>query len=142
MAYATWGRSLAPQPPPGSVGDDAFPSAAQPPGSTPGILTMYPGCTPRPRDRRTYEAACAAADGQLVVERFACQIKTGMRAWCAGHFLDVVEARHMRLGDLPDFQMSGEATRQHKFVLLHLEGDGATTGWLIGEPDNPVYCLA
>jgi hypothetical protein len=103
---------------------------------------MYPGCTPRPRDKRAYDAACAAADGQHVIELNACQVEVGMRAWCNRSLLTVTNARHMRLGDLKDFELSSEATRSHRFVLLRLDGDGATTGWLIGEPDTPVYVLA
>lgn len=143
MAYATWGRSLAPQPPPGSVGDDAIPPAAQPPGTTPGILTMYPGCTPRPRNKRAYDAACAAADGKLVTELDASQVTPRMRAWCGGSFLTVVEARHMQLGDIKSLENQiSQTAAAHPFVLLQLERDGVTTGWIIGELDTPVYVLA
>lgn len=143
MLSITRGRSLATTAPAGSVGDECIPPAAQPPRATPGILTMYPGCTPRPRNRRVYEAACVAADGEHVIELDAHQITPRMRAWCGGSFLTVVEARLMCLGDIDELRTQiGEVARAHQFVLLQLNGDGATTGWLIGELDTPVYCLA
>lgn len=134
MLYASQRR------PPRPGGD--LPSLTAPPPGVPGILTMYPGCTLPPRNMRVYRAACAAANGEHVVELDASQITPDMRAWCGSSFLTVVEARHMRLGDIEEFRTFGESTRQHQFVLLRLEGGGATTGWLIGEPDTPVYVLA
>lgn len=143
MAYATWGRSLATTAPPGSVGDDTIPPAAQPSGATPDILTMYPGCTPQPRNRRVYEAACVAAHGEFVTELDASQVTPRMHAWCGGSFLTVVEARHMHLGDIKDLDTQiNESARAHPFVLLQLERDGVTTGWIIGELNTPVYVLA
>lgn len=129
--------------PAGPVGDDAIPQAAQPPGPTPGILTMYPGCTPRPRNKRVYDAACAAAEGQRVQELDASQIVPGMHAWCGGSFLTVADAWHMHLGDIKSLENQiTSATAAHPFVLLRLAGDRFTTGWIIGELDTPVYVLA
>lgn len=143
MLSITRGRSLATRPPDGPVGDDAIPQAAQPPGPEPGVLTMYPGCTPPPRNMRVYRAACAAASGERVQEFDASEIVPRMRAWCGGSFLTVIEARLMSLGQVEELRDQFSATAlAHQFVLLRMEGDGATTGWLIGELDTPVYCLA
>lgn len=143
MLDITRGRSLATRPPDGPVGDERIPPAAQPPGTTPGILTMYPGCTPPPRNMRTYRAACAAANGELVQEFDASEVVPRMLAFCGGSFLTVIEANQMRLGDIKALQdQFTQATLVHPFVLLRLEGDGVTTGWIIGELDTPVYCLA
>lgn len=103
------------------------------------------GCpvAPRPRNQRVYSAACAAACGEPVAELDASDVTPRMRAWCGGSFLTVIEARHMRLGDVAElYTQIGETGRAHQFVLLRLQGAGATTGWLIGELDTPVYCLA
>lgn len=97
---------------------------------------------PRPRNLRVYQAACAAAVGEAVTELDAQQITPCMRAWSGGHFLTVIEARHMRLGDIKEFELFGETTRSHEFMVLRLGGDGITTGWLVGELDTPVYVLA
>lgn len=123
-------------------GGDVLSLTAQPSGATPGILAMHPGCTPRPRNRRVYEAACAAANGEPVVELDAQQITPRMRAWCGGSFLTVVEARHLRVGDIEEFELLSECERGHQFVLLRLEGDGAISGCIVGELDTPVYVLA
>lgn len=130
--------------PAGPVGDDAIPQAAQqPPGLIPGILTMYPGCTPRPRNKRAWDAACAAAQGEPVQEFDASGVTPGMRAWCGSSFLAVVDAWHMHLGDIKSLenQITSQAAT-HPFVLLRLEGNGCVTGWIIGELDTPVYVLA
>jgi len=97
---------------------------------------------PRPRNRRVYEAACAAAEGEKVVEYDAFEIEEGMLVWCGGSFLTVVAARLMHLGDFEELhrQFTG-STLAHQFVLLRLQGRGATTGWIIGELDTPVYAL-
>jgi len=92
---------------------------------------------------RTYRAACAAANGELVQEFDAADVVPHMRAWCGGHFLTIVEAKLMCLGDVESLRdQFGQTTLAHQFVLLRLEGGGATTGWIIGELDTPVYCLA
>ncbi|NUP52099.1 MAG: hypothetical protein HOW97_32970 [Catenulispora sp.] len=117
---------------------ETTPSESQP---VPGILTMYPGCTPRPRDRRAYDAACAAANGQHVIELNACQIERGMRAWCGASFLAVTDAIGLTVGQIPDLATLGEEARRHPFVLIHLDGSAAT-GCIIGELDTPVYVLA
>lgn len=145
MLDITRGRSLATTAPaPDRVGDESFPSAAQqPPGLTPGILTMYPGCTPRPRNKRVYDAACAVAEGRQVQELDASQIVPGMHAWCGGSFLTVADAWHMHLGDIKSLENQiTSATAAHPFVLLRLAGGSFTTGWIIGELDTPVYVLA
>lgn len=114
----------------------------QPPGPGPGVLTMYPGCTPRPRNQRAYAAACAAANGELVQEFNASQVMPRMRAWCNSSFLTVINAEQRRVSEIDELSFNSESARNHWFVVLRLEGDGATTGWLIGELDAPVYCLA
>lgn len=116
----------------------------QPPGLVPSELPRA-ACpiNPRPRNRRVYEAACAAAEGEPVIELDAEDIVPPMRAWCGGSFLTVVEVRLMCLGDIAELHTQiNDAGRAHRFMLLRLEGDGTTTGWLIGELDTPVYCLA
>lgn len=142
MAYATWGRSLATAPA-GPVGDESIPRNAQPPGLVPSELPRA-ACpvNPRPRNLRAYQAACKVADGKPVIEHDAFEVEPGQRAWCGGSFLTVIEARVMTVGQIPDLVFSSEQARAHRFVLLRLEGDGATTGWIIGELDTPVYCLA
>jgi hypothetical protein len=144
MAYATWGRSLATTAPPGLVGDETIPPAAQPPGLIPGTRATCPAeCTPRPRNPRVYKAACAAAEGEPVREYDAFEVEDGMRAFCGGSFLTVIEAQLKHLNDFKELRdQFGQTTLAHPFVLLRLEGGGATTGWLIGELDTPVYCLA
>jgi hypothetical protein len=101
------------------------------------------GCpiNPRPRDQRTYSAACHAAQGEAVQEFDACEIVTGMRAWCGSRFLAVVNVRHLTVGDIVDPSVAGETSRRHPFVLLRLADQGGT-GWIIGEVDAPVYVLA
>lgn len=114
---------------------------AQPPGPAPGILTMHPGCTPRPRDRRTYDAACAAADGEPVHELDACQVGPRTRIWHLRRFATVTQAEQKRVSDIAGHAFSGEAARQHVFVVLRLDDDD-TTGWLLAELTAPVYALA
>lgn len=144
MLDTTWGRSLATQAPAGPVGDDTIPPAAQPPGLVPSELPRA-ACpiNPKPRNDRAYKAACAAAEGEPVREYDAFEVEEGMRAWCCGHFLTVSEVLHKRLGDFEELHRQfTEASLAHPFVLLMLEGNGTTTGWIIGELDTPVYCLA
>jgi len=145
MAYATWGRSLATTTAPaGPVGDESIPRAAQPPGLIPSELPRA-ACpiNPRPRNERAYKAACAAAEGEKVADYDAFEVEEGMRAFCGGSFLTVIEAQLKHLNDFKELRdQFGQTTLAHPFVLLRLEGDGATTGWLIGELDTPVYCLA
>lgn len=146
MLDTTWGRSLATtQPPAGSVGDECIPQqAAQPPGLVPSELPRA-GCpvNQRPRNAAVYKAACAAAEGEPVIERDAFEVEPGERAWCGGSFLTVIDALPMRLGDFSDLHKQfSQETLAHPFILLRLEGDGTTTGWIIGELDTPVYCLA
>ena len=98
---------------------------------------------PRPRDDRAYKAACTAAEGEKVKEYNAVKVEAGMRAWCNSRFLTVVKAQHMHLSDFQELHKQfTETALAHPFVLLLLAGDGATTGWIIGELDTPVYCLA
>lgn len=99
---------------------------------------------PRPRNQRAYNAACAAAEGDPVREYDAFEVEEGMRAWCCGSFLMVVAARLMRVGQIddPGVKFLSEDSRNHPFVLLQLSGAGQATGWLIGDLDTPVYCLA
>jgi hypothetical protein len=127
------------------VGDECIPQqAAQPPGLVPSESPRA-GCpvNPRPRNLRAYQAACAAANGGPVQEFDAEDIVPRMRAWCGGHFLTVIEASLMCLGDIESLRdQFGQTTLAHQFVLLRLKGGGATTGWIIGELDTPVYCLA
>jgi hypothetical protein len=85
MLSIPWGRSLATTAPPGSVGDECIPPAAQPPGLIPGILATYPGCTPRPRNLVEYRAACNAAEGDHVEEINAVNVMPGATIWHGGH---------------------------------------------------------
>jgi hypothetical protein len=126
------------------VGDECIPQqAAQPPGLVPSELPRA-ACpvNPRPRNQRVYSAACASADGEPVTEYDAFEVEPGQRAWCGGSFLTVVEAKVMTVGQISELIFSSESARSHRFVVLRLEGNGATTGWIIGELDTPVYCLA
>jgi len=126
------------------VGDESIPRAAQPPGLIPSEPPRA-GCpiNPRPRNRRAYEAACMAAEGERVTEYNAFEIEEGMLAWCGGAFLAVTNAKIMRLGDFEEMRKQfTESTLAHQFVLLRLQGRGATTGWIIGDLDTPVYVLA
>lgn len=144
MLDTTWGRSLATTlAPAGPVGDESIPRAAQPPGLVPSELPRA-ACpaNPRPRNQRAYSAACAAAEGEAVREYDAFEVDKGMHAWCGGHFLTVVEASIKTVGQIAELVFSSEEARTHRFVLLRLKGDGATTGWIVGELDTPVYCLA
>ena len=99
---------------------------------------------PRPRNQRAYSAACAAAKGEKVTEYDAFEVEEGMRAWCCESFLTVVAARHMSVSQINDSSLKflSESSRSHPFVLLQLSGAGQATGWLIGDLDTPVYCLA
>ncbi|MFL6113242.1 MAG: hypothetical protein ACJ786_18065 [Catenulispora sp.] len=114
----------------------------QPPGLVPSE-TPRAGCpiAPRPRNQRTYAAACAAAQGDPVAEFDASEIVPGMRAWVGSRFLPVIEARHLTIGDIPALVFSSDNAKRHPFVLLRLAEDDRS-GWIVGELTTPVYVLA
>jgi len=101
MPSITRGRSLATQPPEGFVGDDASPSAAQPPGLIPSEPPRA-GCpiNPRPRNLPEYQAADRAAQGEAIAEYNACEIIEGMQVYQSGRFLAVVGAERNPRGDV------------------------------------------
>jgi hypothetical protein len=142
MLSIPWGRSLATlSPPAGLVGDEAIPRAAQPPGLIPGTLAACPAeCTPRPRNLPAYRAACHAAQGEAVREFDAAEIVPDMRVWSGARFLTVAAVEHKRVADIKDV-LATEAARAHLYVEMRLDGAEAS-GWLLAEPDAPVYCLA
>lgn len=78
MLYASQRRPPRP-------GGDVLSLTAQPPGVIPGILTVYPGCTPRPRSLAEYRAACNAAEGDQVEEINAVNVMPGAVVWHGGH---------------------------------------------------------
>ena len=125
MPNITWGRSLATQALPGSVGDECIPPAAQPPGLIPGSLATCPAeCTPRPRNLADYRAACAAAAGEPVKEINACDAMPGMRIWHSTHFLTVSSA--LRDGGVVELLLIGTGYVASRYTLL----------------DTPLYRLA
>lgn len=143
MLDITRGRSLATQPPEGFVGDESFPPAAhQPPGLVPSELPRA-ACpiNPRPRIPDQYTAACLAAEGDRVHELDACQVGPGARIWHMRRFATVTQAEQKRVSDITGSAFSGEAARNHVFVILRLD-DADATGWLLAELGAPVYVLA
>lgn len=129
MQSITRGRSLATTVPPGRVGDESFPSAAQQlPGLIPGTVAAYPGCTPRPRNLPEYQAACLVAAGEPVVEYNACQVVEGMRVYWPWRrrFLEAIGAD--RMGPGPDVELRLAETGLYVINIIP-----ATT---------PVYVLA
>jgi len=99
---------------------------------------------PKPRNERVYKAACAAAEGEKVIDYDAFEVEEGMQAFCCGSFLTVIAVSHLRVSQIndPNLRFLSEESRNHPFVLLQLQGDRQATGWLIGELDTPVYVLA
>lgn len=142
MAYATWGRSLATTAPPGSVGDDAIPPAAQPQGLVPSELPRA-ACpiNPRPRDELAFKAACAAAEGDPVKEYDACVIVPGMRAWREGRFMTVTQAKRKRVGDIVGPLVGTYESRREQVMDLRFESAGETE-WIFAKLNDPIYCLA
>lgn len=69
-----------------SVSDEGvFPATTPSPQIIPGVLTAYPGCTPRPRNLTEYRAACNAAEGDQVQEINAVNVMPGAVIWHGGH---------------------------------------------------------
>jgi hypothetical protein len=100
------------------VGDDTIPPAAQPPGLIPGTLATCPAeCTPRPRNLREYQAACAAAEGEPVVEIDACQAMPGMEVWHSSHFLTV--SSNLRDGDDVELLLVGNGYVAIRYTKLN-----------------------
>lgn len=134
-------QSIAQRRPP-RPGGDVPSQAAQPPGLVPSELPRA-ACpiNPRPRNLREYQSACAGADGAPIQELDAWQVAPGMHAWSGGRFLPVVRADRMTVSQIPGLSFVSESARTHPFALIRLEGDGAA-GWIVGELDTPVYCLA
>ncbi len=93
MTTTSWGRSLAT---PGTA-PPAQPAVGDPSPSAPTAadgLTPSTACTiinRRPSDLVAFQAACAAAPGQPILELAATQAVPGMRIWCTDRFRTVSE---------------------------------------------------
>jgi hypothetical protein len=120
VTTTSWGRSLADATealaPPCSAGDDASPPPAPQPLAAP--LTACPVTNRRPRDLAAFQAACAAANGQPVVELDAVAAQPGHVVWHLGSFRAVTDVS--RDGGTVSLWLHGDGTVPSRYLDGHL----------------------